>query len=138
MQLWLPLKHLLKKNLKNEYCFYRPIKKELFVEASQETCFNAFTKKMDAWWPWTHHVGSTPLLESVLELKPDGRWYTKHEDGSTCTVGHVLTWKPYELLIHNWQTMATINTTRNLEPKWKCGLLPKGQRRPALNSNTTT
>ena len=79
------------------------IKKELVLEASQETCFNVFTRKMDSWWPKTHHVGSTPLLETVLEPKPEGRWYTKHEDGSEMTVGYVLTWDPYGLLILNWQ-----------------------------------
>src|SRR5450631_2477411 len=79
------------------------IKKELFLEASQETCFNVFTKKMDAGWPGTHHVGNAPLLETVLEPKEEGRWYTKHEDGSEKTIGHVLTWDPYGQLVLNWQ-----------------------------------
>jgi hypothetical protein len=79
------------------------IKKELHLNASQQTCFNVFTKKMDAWWPKTHHVGSAPLVETVLEPKLGGRWYTKHEDGSESMVGHVLTWDPYSLLILNWQ-----------------------------------
>jgi hypothetical protein len=52
--------------------------KEVQVNASQETAFEVFTQKMDLWWPKTHHVGSCPMVESVLEGKKGGRWYSKH------------------------------------------------------------
>jgi hypothetical protein len=38
------------------------IKKEVFINASQQTAFNVFTQKMDAWWPRTHHVGGAPMV----------------------------------------------------------------------------
>jgi uncharacterized protein YndB with AHSA1/START domain len=82
------------------------IRKELLVAAPQQTCFVVFTQKMDAWWPKTHHVGKCPMIEMLLEPAQGGRWYSKHEDGSEVTVGHVLTWNPYDLLVLNWQIDA--------------------------------
>jgi hypothetical protein len=79
------------------------IKKELLVEASQETAFKVFTEKMDLWWPRTHHIGSTPMTGIVLEPGHNGRWYSKHEDGSEANIGKVLTWDPYSLFILDWQ-----------------------------------
>src|SRR4051812_22989363 len=79
------------------------IKKELLVGASQETAFKVFTEKMDIWWPRTHHIGKTPLVESVLERRENGRWYSRHEDGSIENIGYVLTWDPYSLLVLAWQ-----------------------------------
>ena len=80
-----------------------PIKKELVIEASQEKAFKVFTEKMDLWWPRTHHIGATPMTEIVVEPGVNGRWYSKHEDGSEVEVGKVLTWDPYGLLVLGWQ-----------------------------------
>ena len=79
------------------------IRKELLVEVSQATAFKVFTEKMDLWWPRTHHIGKSPMTEFVLESKPKGRWYSRHEDGSEQDVGYVLTWAPYGLLVLAWQ-----------------------------------
>ena len=79
------------------------IRKELLVEVSQETAFKVFTEKMDLWWPRTHHIGKSPMTEFVLEPKANGRWYSRHEDGSEQDVGYVLTWNPYGLLVLAWQ-----------------------------------
>lgn len=83
------------------------IKKELLVAAAQDTCFKVFTQKMDAWWPKTHHVGKCPMVEMVLEPGEGGRWYSKHEDGSEVSVGTVLAWDPFDLLVLNWQIDAS-------------------------------
>ncbi len=82
------------------------IKKELVVAAGQEVCFTVFTQKMDGWWPRTHHVGKCPMQEMVLEAGKDGRWFTRHEDGSEVNIGKVLVWKPYDLLVLSWQIDA--------------------------------
>jgi len=79
------------------------IKKEVIVHASQETAFKVFTQKIDAWWPKTHHVGKCPMVESVLEQKTGGRWFSRHEDGSEVENGHVLSWNPYAKVILAWQ-----------------------------------
>jgi hypothetical protein len=79
------------------------IRKDLLVEASQETAFKVFTEKMDLWWPRTHHIGKSPMTELVLESGINGRWYSRHEDGSEQDVGYVLTWDPYDLLVLAWQ-----------------------------------
>ena len=79
------------------------IKKELIVEASQMTAFKVFTEKIDMWWPVAYHIGSSPLVETVLEQGVNGRWYTKHEDGSEANVGYVQLWDPYAQLTLVWQ-----------------------------------
>lgn len=91
------------------------INKEVLVQASQETAFDVFTKKIDQWWPKTHHVGKCPMVESVLERKPGGRWYSRHEDGSEVTIGKVLTWDPYGLLILAWQIDGNFQYDPQLE-----------------------
>ncbi len=80
-----------------------PIRKELLVNASGETAFRVFTEKMDLWWPRTHHIGKSPMTELVLEAGVQGRWYSIHEDGSECNVGHVLQWEPGNRLVLAWQ-----------------------------------
>jgi uncharacterized protein YndB with AHSA1/START domain len=79
------------------------IKKELLVNASQETAFRVFTEQMDAWWPKTHHIGAAPMVHSLIEGKAGGRWYSMHEDGSEANVGTVLVWDPFGRLVLNWQ-----------------------------------
>jgi len=81
----------------------QPIRKEVLVEASQETAFQVFTERMDLWWPKSHHVGKTPVVESVLEPGSKGRWFTRHEDGSEVNVGYVLVWEPFGRLVLVWQ-----------------------------------
>ncbi|MBS1659525.1 MAG: SRPBCC family protein [Bacteroidetes bacterium] len=79
------------------------IKKEVVVQASQETAFRVFTERIDAWWPKSHHVGKCPMVESVLEQKPGGRWFSRHEDNSEVEIGHILSWNPYAHLTLAWQ-----------------------------------
>ncbi|WP_345104543.1 SRPBCC family protein [Mucilaginibacter panaciglaebae] len=79
------------------------IRKELLVEASQETAFNVFTTKMGLWWPKSHHIGTAPMVKLSLENQLNGRWYSTHEDGSEVEIGYVLVWDPYNLLVLNWQ-----------------------------------
>jgi uncharacterized protein YndB with AHSA1/START domain len=89
------------------------IKKEVVVEASQETCFEVFSRKMDLWWPRSHHVGKSPLVEMVLEPKAGGRWYSTHEDGEQCSVGYVQDFEPHSRLVLVWQ----LNGEFQLDPE---------------------
>lgn len=79
------------------------VNKEVLVEASKETAFTVFTQKIDLWWPREHHIGKSPLVEFVLEGKPGGRWFSRHEDGSEADIGKVLIWDPFEHLTLAWQ-----------------------------------
>jgi len=79
------------------------IKKELTVNAAQETAFRVFSQKMDLWWPRSHHVGKTPLVKMILEPKPKGRWYSTHEGGEVCEVGFVRDYEPNTRLVLIWQ-----------------------------------
>jgi len=102
------------------------IKKEVVVQASQDTAFKVFTEKMDAWWPKTHHVGKCPMVESVLEQKPGGRWYSRHEDGSEVNVGHILTWDPFRQVILAWQIDGNFQYVPELITEVAVDFIPDG------------
>lgn len=106
---WLILSYWLnkqnRKNQKNnmQAINLTSIKKEFTVAASQQTAFEVFISKMDLWWPKSHHIGTTDMSEMIVEPYVNGRWYSKHIDGSEAMVGHVLTYQPYHLLVLAWQ-----------------------------------
>ena len=80
-----------------------PVRKTLRVNAPQARAFEVFTAGIDRWWPKGHGIGSAPLLQSVIEPFQGGRWYTRHEDGSEATVGHVLAWEPPSRFMFSWE-----------------------------------
>jgi uncharacterized protein YndB with AHSA1/START domain len=107
----------------------QPIKKEVTIEASQETAFNVFTQKIDLWWPKTHHVGKTPLVESVLEPGTNGRWYSKHEDGSEINVGYILSWNPFGRLVLVWQVNGDFQYDPNLITEVEIKFIDEGPKK---------
>jgi len=92
---------------------FTSIKKEFTVAATQETAFKVFTKKMNLWWPSTHHIGSTEMTAIVVEPFENGRWYSRHADGSETDNGYVITYQPFDLLVLAWQ----INADFKCDPK---------------------
>ena len=102
------------------------IKKEVLVNASQQTAFTVFTQKMDAWWPKTHHVGATPMVASVLEQKAGGRWYSRHEDGSEVNIGYVATWDPFGQLVLVWQIDGNFKCDPELVTEVEVNFIPEG------------
>ncbi len=84
----------------------KPVKKQVFVEASQERAFRVFSEGIDRWWPREHHIGKSPLKRAVIEPRQGGRWYSICEDGSECDVGKVLAWEPPRRLLLAWQITA--------------------------------
>lgn len=83
-----------------------PVRKSVVVQATPHKAFDVFTTGIDRWWPKSHGIGSTPLRESIIEPFVGGRWYTKCEDGTDVTVGHVLVWQPGERLVVTWEISA--------------------------------
>jgi len=43
------------------------------------------------------------MTELVLEPGLNGRWYSRHEDGSEANIGRVLQWDPYTHVMLAWQ-----------------------------------
>jgi len=83
-----------------------PVSKSIVVNATPEHAFEVFTAKIDRWWPRTHHIGASPIQESIIEPFVGGRWYTRCEDGSEVVVGHVRVWQPGVQLVVTWEINA--------------------------------
>jgi uncharacterized protein YndB with AHSA1/START domain len=83
-----------------------PVRKSIVVRATPAQAFDAFSARIDRWWPKTHGIGATPVRESIIEPFVGGRWYTRCEDGSDVTVGHVRAWEPGRRLVFSWEVSA--------------------------------
>jgi len=102
------------------------IVKEVTVAAPQETAFNVFTRKMGLWWPKSHHVGSCPMTETILESGTNGRWYSKHEDGSEVNIGYVRTWDPFDQVVIIWQINGDFKVDPDLISEIEVQFIPEG------------
>jgi uncharacterized protein YndB with AHSA1/START domain len=83
-----------------------PVRRSVTVAASAQRAFEVFTAGIDRWWPKSHGIGATAVLESVIEPFEGGRWYSRHEDGSEVVVGHVRVWQPPQRLVVSWEISA--------------------------------
>jgi uncharacterized protein YndB with AHSA1/START domain len=83
-----------------------PVRKSIVVRATPDKAFEVFTARIDRWWPKTHGIGAAPIRESIIEPYVGGRWYTKFEDGTEATVGHVRIWQPAERFVVSWEISA--------------------------------
>lgn len=83
-----------------------PVRKSIVVRATPAQAFDAFSARIDRWWPKTHGIGAAPVRESIIEPFVGGRWYTRCEDGSDVTVGHVRAWEPGRRLVFSWEVSA--------------------------------
>lgn len=90
-----------------------PVHRTFHVDLPQAQAFDLFSKGIDRWWPRTHHIGSAPLKEAIIEPFSGGRWYHSCEDGSESTVGRVLTWEPPGQLMLTWE----LNSDFQRDPK---------------------
>ncbi len=84
-----------------------PVNKTLVVKASQAKAFDVFTNGIDRWWPKSHGIGSTPVVQSIIEPRLGGRWYTRHADGSEAVVGHMRVWEPPHRIVFGWEINAS-------------------------------
>lgn len=79
------------------------ITKSVVVNVGQQRAFDVFTIEIDSWWPRSHHIGDSPLAESVIEPHEGGRWYGRSEDGTESPAGRVLNWDPPNRVVLAWQ-----------------------------------
>ena len=109
-----------------------PIRKQIVVEAPQERAFRVFTENMDAWWPRDHKIGAAALKEAVLELRANGRWFEKGEDGSECDWGKVLVWEPPRKLVLAWQINGAWQYDAGFVTELEVTFTPEGAKRTVV------
>ena len=80
-----------------------PVRKSVRVNAPPARAFEVFTAGFGRWWPRSHSVSASPMVDAIIEPHVGGRWYQKCEDGSECQWGKVLLWEPPERVILAWQ-----------------------------------
>jgi hypothetical protein len=83
-----------------------PVRKSVVVDATPREAFDTFTAGIDRWWPKSHGIGAAPVVESIIEPRLGGRWFTRHADGSEAVVGHVSVWEPGERFVVSWEINA--------------------------------
>lgn len=83
-----------------------PVRKSLRVAASQARAFDVFANGMSRWWPPSHSILKSPLKETIVEPRVNGRWYTVGEAGDECQLGYVIVWDPPRRLVLAWQVNA--------------------------------
>jgi hypothetical protein len=66
-----------------------PVRKTISVNASAARAFAVFTEGFDAWWPRTHHIGTSPMEKAIIETHVGGRCYTRQVDGTECDWGQI-------------------------------------------------
>jgi Activator of Hsp90 ATPase homolog 1-like protein len=84
-----------------------PVRKSVRVAGTPQQAFEVFTAGIDRWWPKkSHSLGNSPAVASLIEPHVGGRWYTRHEDGGECVVGHVRVWEPARRFVISWEISA--------------------------------
>ena len=83
-----------------------PVRKTIVVQTSAHEAFEAFTARINRWWPRTHGIGTAAVSESIIEPFVGGRWYSKFEDGTQAVIGRVLIWQPGQRLVVTWEISA--------------------------------
>jgi uncharacterized protein YndB with AHSA1/START domain len=84
------------------------VRRTLHIEVPIEKAFRVFTERMGSWWPASHHVGSSPFKDILVDHKAGGRWYEINADGAECIWGTVLVWQPPHKVVLSW----------HLQPDW--------------------
>lgn len=79
------------------------VRKTVTVPTTREDAFVMFTAGMGEWWPKMHSIGSSPMLDVVVQPERGGRWFERAVDGSECQWGEVLAWEPGERVVLAWQ-----------------------------------
>ena len=105
-----------------------PVRRSIGVKVSQKRAFEVFTGSIGAWWPRSHHIGSTPLKTITIEPREGGRWYETGEDGVECDWGKVLVWDPYGRLVLAWQIDAAFKYDPRLTTEVELSFTPVGER----------
>ena len=92
------------------------VRKELFVNATPQRCFDVFTKQTATWWPLaSHHIGKVDAKDVGIEPHPGGRVFEIGVDGSECVWGHVIAWDPPGRFVFAWELNADFQFDVNIK-----------------------
>jgi uncharacterized protein YndB with AHSA1/START domain len=91
-----------------------PVRRQVTVEASQQTAFEVFTHGMASWWNPRHHIAEKPYVDLVLEARSGGRWFERDADGAECDWGEVLSWEPPARVVLGWHLDADFAYDKDL------------------------
>jgi len=80
-----------------------PVQRSVTVHVPVERAFAIFTAEFDSWWPRSHHIGSSPLKQAIVEGRSGGRCYSLQVDGTECDWGKVLIFEPPRRFVLAWQ-----------------------------------
>ena len=103
-----------------------PVVKSVHVPAPPARAFTMFATRLGRWWPRAHHLGSTALVDVVLEPEVGGRLYSQHEGGQQIVFGHVLAWEPPTLLRFTWEISADWKLDATLASQVEVRFIPAG------------
>jgi uncharacterized protein YndB with AHSA1/START domain len=91
------------------------VRRSVRVRASVEKAFRVFAQEMGSWWPKTHHIGNSPMVDIVVEGRQGGAITTLQEDGTHCPWGTVKAWEPPHRFVLAWQVSPTWQYVPDLE-----------------------
>lgn len=78
------------------------ITKSVTVDASVETAFETFTRRITSWWPTgSHRVFDESAI--VFEEQAGGRVYERAADGEEADWADVLVWEPPHRFVLRWR-----------------------------------
>jgi uncharacterized protein YndB with AHSA1/START domain len=79
------------------------IRKTITVDASVETSFEAFTRRITTWWPTGSHRVFEDGSTVVVEERVGGRVYERAAHGEEADWADVLVWEPPHRLVLRWR-----------------------------------
>lgn len=79
-----------------------PVEVSVDVPLTPTQAFDLFTTQFGQWWPVSHHIGTQPFVDAVVEPFVGGRWFERDADGAECDWGKVLAWEPPSRLVLSW------------------------------------
>jgi uncharacterized protein YndB with AHSA1/START domain len=82
---------------------FAAIRKTVTVDASVETAFETFTRRIASWWPAGSHRVFEQGSSVVFEERVGGRLYERSGDGDEADWADVLAWEPPHRLVLRWR-----------------------------------
>jgi Activator of Hsp90 ATPase homolog 1-like protein len=79
------------------------IEKSITVDASLETAFETFTRRIGDWWPGEPHTVFEDREAVVFDEQVGGRVYERAADGREADWADVVAWEPPQRFVLRWR-----------------------------------